>query len=79
MEHLLDAGVHTGTQQSHVPTYEREAFCYGRDDIGDTYIEVDMTQQKCTIMKGGTAAGDGCGDRQHAQTYGNTGGGEFRL
>lgn len=46
MEHLLDAGVHTGTQQSHVPTYEREAFCYGRDDIGDTYIEVDMTQQK---------------------------------
>ena len=46
MEHLLDAGVHTGTQQSHVPTYEREAFCYGRDDIGDTYIEVDMTEQK---------------------------------
>lgn len=45
MEHLLDAGVHTGTQQSHVPTYEK-AFCYGRDDIGDTYIEVDMTQQK---------------------------------
>lgn len=46
MEHLLDAGVHTGTPQSHVPTYEREAFCYGKDDIGDTYIEVDMTQQK---------------------------------
>lgn len=46
MEHLLDAGVHTGTPQSHVPAYEREAFCYGRDDIGDTYIEVDMTQQK---------------------------------
>ncbi len=46
MEHLLDAGVHTGTPQSHIPTYEREAFCYGRNDIGDTYIEVDMTQQK---------------------------------
>lgn len=46
MEHLLDAGVHTGTPQSHIPVYEREAFCYGRDDIGDTYIEVDMTQQK---------------------------------
>ena len=46
MEHLLDAGVHTGTPQSHIPTYEREAFCYGKDDIGDTYIEVDMTQQK---------------------------------
>ena len=46
MEHLLDAGVHTGTPQAHVPAYEREAFCYGKDDIGDTYIEVDMTQQK---------------------------------
>lgn len=46
MEHLLDAGVHTGTPQSHIPSYEREAFCYGKDDIGDTYIEVDMTQQK---------------------------------
>lgn len=46
MEHLLDTGVHTGTPQSHIPTYEREAFCYGKDDIGDTYIEVDMTQQK---------------------------------
>ncbi len=46
MEHLLDAGAHTGTPQSHIPAYEREAFCYGKDDIGDTYIEVDMTQQK---------------------------------
>ncbi len=46
MEHLLDPGVHTGTPQSHIPTYEREAFCYGKNDIGDTYIEVDMTQQK---------------------------------
>ena len=46
MEHLLDPGVHTGTQQSHIPVYEREAFCYGKNDIGDTYIEVDMTEQK---------------------------------
>lgn len=46
MEHLLDQGVHTGTLQTHIPTYEREAFCYGKNDIGDTYIEVDMTQQK---------------------------------
>lgn len=46
MEHLLDAGVHTGTAQSHIPTYEREAFGYGKNDIGDTYIEVDMTEQK---------------------------------
>lgn len=46
MKHLLDAGVHTGTAQSHIPVYERESFCYGKDDIGNTYIEVDMTQQK---------------------------------
>ena len=46
LEHLLDPGVHTGTPQSHIPSYEREAFCYGKNDIGDTYIEVDMTQQK---------------------------------
>ena len=53
MEHLLDAGVHTGTPQTHIPTYEREAFCYGRDDIGDTYIEVDMTQQKMYYYENG--------------------------
>lgn len=46
MKHLLDAGVHTGTAQSHIPVYERKSFCYGKDDIGNTYIEVDMTQQK---------------------------------
>ena len=46
MEHLLEPGVHTGIPQSHIPAYEREAFCYGKNDIGDTYIEVDMTQQK---------------------------------
>ena len=46
MKHLLDPGVHTGTMQSHIPTYEREAFGYGKNDIGDTYIEVDMTEQK---------------------------------
>lgn len=44
--HLLDPGVHTGTPQTHIPIYEREAFCYGKNDIGDTYIEVDMTEQK---------------------------------
>ena len=46
MEHLPDPGVHTGTPQTHIPSYEREAFCYGKNDIGDTYIEVDMTEQK---------------------------------
>ena len=45
-EHLLDPSVHTGIPQTHIPIYEREAFCYGKNDIGDTYIEVDMTEQK---------------------------------
>lgn len=46
LEHLLDSSVHTGIPQTHIPIYEREAFCYGKNDIGDTYIEVDMTEQK---------------------------------
>ncbi|MDE6518502.1 MAG: hypothetical protein K2L18_11770, partial [Acetatifactor sp.] len=29
----------------HKPAYVREGFCRGLDDIGDTYIEVDMGQQ----------------------------------
>lgn len=29
----------------HVPVYEKQGFVRGLDDIGDTYIEVDMTQQ----------------------------------
>ena len=67
LEHLLDAGVHTGTPQSHIPTYEREAFCYGKNDIGDTYIEVDMTEQKMYYYeKGVLQLETDDGDRQHA-------------
>lgn len=29
----------------HVPEYTQEAFVRGKNDIGDTYIEVDMTEQ----------------------------------
>lgn len=29
----------------HVPVYEKEAFCRGKNDIGNTYIEIDMTRQ----------------------------------
>lgn len=53
MRHLLDDGVHTGTVQTHIPSYERQAFCYGRNDIGDTYIEVDMTEQKMYYYENG--------------------------
>ncbi len=30
----------------HVPAYEKEAYVRGYNDIGDTYVEVDMTAQK---------------------------------
>ncbi len=30
----------------HVPAYEREAYHRGVNDIGNTYVEVDMTEQK---------------------------------
>lgn len=30
----------------HIPAYEAEARVRGRDDIGDTYVEVDMTEQR---------------------------------
>lgn len=45
LEHLLSAESHNETVQLHIPAYEREAFVRGRDDIGDTYIEIDMTEQ----------------------------------
>ena len=34
-----------GTQEIHTPVYEEEALYKGKNDIGDTYIEVDMTAQ----------------------------------
>lgn len=30
----------------HVPEYEKQGFCRGSEDIGTTYIEIDMTEQK---------------------------------
>ena len=35
----------TGTEL-HVPAYIQEGYVRGLDDIGDTYIEIDMTEQK---------------------------------
>lgn len=32
--------------ETHVPSYLREAYARGEDDIGDTYIEINMTKQK---------------------------------
>lgn len=35
-----------GAEEVHMPSYTRVAYVRGKDDIGDTYVEVDMTEQK---------------------------------
>lgn len=45
-ENLFNEDFHTGIPHLHVPEYEKQGVVRGRDDIGDTYIEVDMTEQK---------------------------------
>lgn len=37
----------------HKPAYLKEGFCRGLDDIGDTYIEVDMGQQRMYYYQDG--------------------------
>ncbi len=53
MDNLLSAEFHNGLQQIHVPSYQREGVVHGKDDIGDTYIEVDMTEQKMYYYENG--------------------------
>lgn len=43
-EYLLSAFL-SGKDEIHTPEYIQMSICQGPDDIGDTYIEVDMTQQ----------------------------------
>ncbi len=38
---------------THKPAYLKEGFCRGLDDIGDTYIEVDMGQQRMYYYQDG--------------------------
>ena len=45
MENLTSDELHDGQASIHIPAYERQGSVRGRDDIGGTYIEVDMTQQ----------------------------------
>ena len=37
----------------HTPQYTKEAYVRGIDDIGDTYIEIDMTAQKLMVFQDG--------------------------
>lgn len=43
--YLLEA-LHTPFEYMHVPAYIQKGYVRGLDDIGDTYIEIDMTEQK---------------------------------
>lgn len=40
-------------EEVHIPAYTREAYVRGKDDIGGTYVEVDMTQQKLYYYENG--------------------------
>lgn len=51
-EYLLNA-LHNKVSEVHIPTYKQEGYVRGLNDIGDTYIEVDMTLQKLYAYKNG--------------------------
>lgn len=51
-EYLLNA-LHNRISEVHIPTYKQEGYVRGLNDIGDTYIEVDMTLQKLYCYKDG--------------------------
>jgi len=53
--YLLEA-VYSGLKEEHVPSYLQRAFASGEDDIGDTYIEIDMTNQTMYYYKNGKCA-----------------------
>ncbi|MBQ8040954.1 MAG: L,D-transpeptidase family protein [Lachnospiraceae bacterium] len=42
-----------GIEENHIPAYTRSSTIRGKDDIGNTYIEVDMTNQKMYYYKNG--------------------------
>jgi len=46
LENLMQPVMHDEVIQLHIPVYEREAFARGKNDIGGTYVEIDMTVQK---------------------------------
>lgn len=45
-ENLLSDTLRTGDKQLHIPAYTKEGRVRGKNDIGTTYIEIDMTEQK---------------------------------
>lgn len=51
-EYLTNALINR-IEEVHIPTYIQEGYVRGLNDIGDTYIEVDMTNQKLYGYKDG--------------------------
>ncbi len=52
-EQFFVEAVKTGISARHVPKYLKKGYVRGLDDIGDTYIEVDLTNQVMYFIKGG--------------------------
>ncbi len=42
-----------GVSETHIPAYEREGYHRGKNDIGSSYIEIDMTTQKMYLYLDG--------------------------
>uniref|UniRef100_UPI0040575875 L,D-transpeptidase family protein n=1 Tax=Acetatifactor sp. TaxID=1872090 RepID=UPI0040575875 len=53
MEHILTEDVHSQGLLERIPVYEHEGIVRGKNDIGSTYIEVDMTDQKMYYYQDG--------------------------
>jgi len=51
-EHLLDVFINK-KNEVHVPKFKQFTGIYGTDDIGDTYVEVDMTNQHLYYYQNG--------------------------
>ena len=52
VKYLTDAFLN-GIEETHIPIYTKTGSIRGKDDIGNTYIEVDMTNQKMYYYKNG--------------------------
>lgn len=52
ISYLLQA-LWEGKEETHIPAYKKEAYHRGKNDIGDTYVEVDMTAQKLYYYEDG--------------------------
>lgn len=52
IEYIVNA-LNSGLSDTYIPTYKQEGYVRGLNDIGNTYIEVDMTLQKLYGYKNG--------------------------